>query len=184
MNAIVDWKSREIRKRKTGKRRETHYRVYCAVCGKHRWLNKSNAQKAERRDSPCHSCSSVVKGKKGYQTARRNGWTHDKLLAIIADRPQNRGELAVGEILKELCPATGFQSQVIFIRWVLDFALTKRETVRGAIEVNGYHHWRNRAARDAQLRSHIPVLFLDYQAVLENPVAIKDQISAFLKETL
>lgn len=184
MVAIVDWTKPEIRTRKNSKRREAHYPVTCPLCERVRWLNKPNARYAEQHEAPCKSCDSAEKGRKGYRETLRRGYTREFLLEKIAARPLNAGEQKVQEILGEIMPPTfKVRSQHILNgRWILDFGILHKGDIVAAIEVNGWAHRVYRKARDGELTQSLNVLFLDYEAVLDEPEQVAYAVARFLTE--
>jgi len=67
--------------------------------------------------------------------------------------------------------------QVRFNCWLIDLVIDNH-----AIEVNGYWHQRTRQDRDRQLAQlwHGPILFLDADRIINDPISTKIALLAFL----
>jgi len=173
-------------------RRETFYPVACAnpSCTNVRWLTRNNAVKAEIEQRVCRKCQAAQAGKRGFAATRaRYGagtalyWVQQAQIA----RP-SRHEIIIDTWLSELgasyrrqVPFSASDGSGVIHNFVLDFVV---DTPTGAIalEVNGYHHKKHRAARDYWL-AHLyprPVLFIDTDDIDHRFDAVKAHLGQWV----
>ncbi|MCC7447113.1 MAG: hypothetical protein IT324_06840 [Anaerolineae bacterium] len=173
-------------------RRETFYPVACAnpLCTNVRWLTRSNAIKAEAEQRVCRKCQAVQAGKRGFAATRAKYGAGTALYwvqqAQIA-RP-SRHEITVDSWLSELgasyqrqVPFTASDGSGVIHNFVIDFVV-ETPTRAIALEVNGYHHKKHRAARDYWLAHLYPgaVLFIDTDDMDHQPDAVKAHLGQWV----
>jgi hypothetical protein len=176
----VDWEHPQLCPApRTGQptRQERFYACTCPNCGEIRWLHAHDA----RANTICRRCQCRMAGKIGYAvTTARYG--REQSLTYVRNYQlahPSKPELTVAVWLDALCLA--YERQYLFRtasqRYLIDFVIQD-----AAIEVNGYFHKRDGAARDLRLSAEWPgvILFLDADQITDAPDDAHHTLCSFL----
>lgn len=154
---MLDHASKELRpspRKARPHQRESWIKRQCPACGQWYEIRLADAAKLEARQSPCKSCSSKSKFKLALAK-----WGRPLLLGRMAAAYRSRptsSELRAMEALE----GVDYEFQVVVgDRYIADFVLPGGKV----LEINGWRHRQQGAARDAALTAlwQGPILFVD-----------------------